>query len=573
MSGNVITPDSFFRALVDATPRMVGVFDGAATVSYANKRWCTYTGTAPGHRLFHKSDRLFHPDDAEVHAALFTALQTISTVSFELRLRRFDDVYRWHEIYIVPLADDDEGQARWMFTCSDIEDQHAIRVAFKDMTAQLVTRSLADRAMTAKLREQNRLMTMAEQIAKVGHWRFDLGTHSVYWSEEVYRAHGYPPTQRPSFKIVIESFEEGHRERVTAYFERAIADGTPFTFESRIVRPDGSVRDVLASGQADRASNGKVVALFGILQDITERKAVERERERLAERISVATKAAQVGIWDWDIRTGAVAWDAIMFRLFGFLGEPFEVTYDTWTAALHPDDLDRAARDLAASASDGTPFDTEFRAVWPNGEVHNIRAMAVVVPDANGAAARMIGTNWDITEARTLADALRKEKDAAAFAAAHDTLTGLLNRRGLEAWIRSKAGLVATLLYLDIDGFKAVNDRGGHAAGDETLRCVARIIQDAVREADVCARIGGDEFVVVLLDVRNRDITMRVFGRITHAVDSLRPLGADDDTRIGMSIGIGNLDGTASSLDALNEADADLYRCKAERKALAHTPR
>jgi diguanylate cyclase (GGDEF)-like protein len=197
--------------------------------------------------------------------------------------------------------------------------------------------------------------------------------------------------------------------------------------------------------------------------------------------------------------------------------------------------------------------------------------MATLVRDADGLADRMVGTNWDITEARTLADKLRHEKDAAASAASHDALTGLLNRRGLEAWIAGKPTLRATLLYLDIDGFKAVNDRGGHAAGDETLRNVARIVKDVVRELDACARIGGDEFVVVLLGDIDREVTMRIFARITSAVDALRPLGSADDTRIGMSIGIGHLDGAASPDEAMLAAGTDLYRCKNERRRLTGT--
>ncbi|MGD0475537.1 MAG: PAS domain-containing protein [Candidatus Velthaea sp.] len=102
-------------------------------------------------------------------------------------------------------------------------------------------------------------------------------------------------------------------------------------------------------------------------------------------------------------------------------------------ASVHPDDRERAEREVALAVSGGPAFDTEFRVVWPNGEIRTIRALATLVNDAAGRPERMIGTNWDITEVRTLAEELRKEKDAATFAAAHDALTGLLNRRGLEA--------------------------------------------------------------------------------------------------------------------------------------------
>jgi len=161
------------------------------------------------------------------------------------------------------------------------------------------------------------------------------------------------------------------------------------------------------------------------------------------------------------------------------------------------------------------------------------------------------------------------ELRAATFAAAHDPLTGVPNRRGLEAWIEQRPTLIATLLYLDIDGFKAVNDRGGHAAGDDTLRLVARIIRHAVREGDQFARMGGDEFLVVLVNVSESEPATDVIERISTAVGALRPLGSDDETRIGMSIGVGHLSGAASFPAALREADADLYRWKSEHHAVA----
>jgi signal transduction histidine kinase/DNA-binding NarL/FixJ family response regulator len=139
----------------------------------------------------------------------------------------------------------------------------------------------------------------------------------------------------------------------------------------------------------------------------------ERERDRLIERITLATDAAQVGIWDFDISTDTLVWDSIMFVLYGLSAANFDPTYRAWFAAIHPEDRERVERTfaIAQSAATGTPFGTEFRVVWPTGDVHNIQAMARVVCDDAGRAVRMIGTNWDITEVRNLAEQLRSETD------------------------------------------------------------------------------------------------------------------------------------------------------------------
>jgi two-component system sensor histidine kinase/response regulator len=137
----------------------------------------------------------------------------------------------------------------------------------------------------------------------------------------------------------------------------------------------------------------------------------ERERERLIERVTLATQAAQIGIWEFEIATDSLVWDSIMFRLYGLPNDAFAPTYGNWVAALHPDDRARVERELADAASSSTRWETEFRVVWPNGEIHHVHAMAITVRDRSGIAGRMIGTNWDVTELRTLAEQLRSEKE------------------------------------------------------------------------------------------------------------------------------------------------------------------
>jgi PAS domain S-box-containing protein len=281
----------------------------------------------------------------------------------------------------------------------------------EDAAARALVSAEHDRVTAAKLVEQNRLMTMAETMVKVGYWRFDLQTQDVHWSDEVYRIHGWLPSCRPTLETVLEAYHRDDRKRVTESIERAMRDGTPYSFEARVVRPDGAVRTILAGGQVVR-DDGTISGLFGAVQDITERRDTERERERLILRIGLATQAAQVGIWDWDIITNEIVWDPMMFALYGFDDGAFSPAYERWTGALYPTDRARAEGEIAQAAATGTPFETEFRIVWPNGAVRHIQAMATVVCDAAGRAERMIGTNSDITEVRTLNAQLRQEKEA-----------------------------------------------------------------------------------------------------------------------------------------------------------------
>ncbi len=159
-----------------------------------------------------------------------------------------------------------------------------------------------------------------------------------------------------------------------------------------------------------------------------------------------------------------------------------------------------------------------------------------------------------------------RELREATFAATHDPLTGLLNRRGLEEWVLQSAEPRGTVLFIDLDDFKSVNDNGGHAAGDRTLSIVAKILRHSVRDSDVVARVGGDEFVVVLVDCDDDSLVADVSSRISSSVARLEPLGAGDGTRIGASVGIGSFEDRVSFADTLGVADADAYRRKVRRR-------
>jgi PAS domain S-box-containing protein len=292
-----------------------------------------------------------------------------------------------------------------------------------DAAARAIVSAQHDRATAATLLEKNRLMTMAEEMVKVGYWRFDLRTQEIQWSDEVYRIHGWPRTRRPILESVLEAYHPDDRGRVSESIERAISQGAAYQFEARIIRPDGAVRSVVANGEVVRGEDGVTCGLFGAIQDITERRDAEREKEQLIARVGLATQAARVGIWDWDMALNGIVWDPTMFALYGFHDAQFTPTYAHWRDALHPDDRARAEGEIAQAALSGAPFETEFRIVWPSGEVRHIRAMAKVVGAMPGAAGRMIGTNWDITEVRVLTEQLRvaAERDRATAATLGET--------------------------------------------------------------------------------------------------------------------------------------------------------
>jgi serine phosphatase RsbU (regulator of sigma subunit)/anti-sigma regulatory factor (Ser/Thr protein kinase) len=164
-------------------------------------------------------------------------------------------------------------------------------------------------------------------------------------------------------------------------------------------------------GRGEFSAEGTLVALVGIFKDITERKDAERARDQLTERVSLATKTGQVGVWEWVIDTGVMTWFTHMFALHGLDPSTAVPSYQLWKSALHAGDRESAVRAIDDALAGREPFDTEFRVVWPNGEVHSIRAQATVLRNTAHEPVRMVGINWDISDVRSLADQMHEEKE------------------------------------------------------------------------------------------------------------------------------------------------------------------
>jgi PAS domain S-box-containing protein len=134
--------------------------------------------------------------------------------------------------------------------------------------------------------------------------------------------------------------------------------------------------------------------------DITERKQAEENIRRLNERISTATRSAQVGIWDWDVVNDRLIWDDQMYVLYGLNKDDFDGAYKAWLKGLHPDDRIFCQEETKRALSGEKDYDTEFRIVWPDRTVHYLKAKGEVIRGADGKALRMIGVNFDITETK-----------------------------------------------------------------------------------------------------------------------------------------------------------------------------
>lgn len=303
----------------------------------------------------------------------------------------------------------------------------------------------------------------------------------------------------------------------------------------------------------------------------------EREFQDLLRRLELALDASQIGVWEHDVRKSGIVWDAQMHRLYQTGETSRLVPTAIWENAIHPDDRDRAFAEFDDAIARRGAYNSEFRIIWPNGEIRHMRSRAHFFVSEDGAPS-FIGAEWDVTADVELAAELQRQRLVAEararaleesnarieHAAEHDYLTGLPNRRLLDKRLAelhgNKSVSSLAVLHLDLDQFKQINDSHGHSAGDTVLRAAALRITAGIPADGMVARVGGDEFVIILWNFAGREELDRI------ASDLQRRLGkkirfGQELLQSGTSIGVAWNNGR-NARNLLTESDLALFQAK-----------
>jgi len=272
---------------------------------------------------------------------------------------------------------------------------------------------------------------------------------------------------------------------------------------------------------------------------------------------------ADHGSWEYDPESREITWSGGVYRIHGVVPGEFDLTYDEVRKLVHPDDLERYATSVADAIAARTPFAVQHRIVRPDGAVRDVVVRGEFLPGAPGEPDRLIGTTQDVTGRQGAEERLW-------HLANHDSLTGLFNRRRLmeelerEVAVARRSGAAGAALMLDLDGFKDINDSLGHVAGDNLLIRVADELRQRLRTTDTLARIGGDEFAIVLpgcTPTAARAIGEQLLEALAHG-PSVRIAGRE--RHVSASVGVAPF-GSSAERDAdglLVEADLAMYRAK-----------
>jgi diguanylate cyclase (GGDEF)-like protein/PAS domain S-box-containing protein len=516
-------------ALLDLLPEAVVQTDGQWCFTYVNPAWQNLTGHSTVAMMGQSLMTLVHPEDRH---ALSTGVPTF-------RLAYATAGYGWVRLRLHTQCD----------------------AAGAVLSRQGVLTELAQATEQALIEDRLRYLRLLETIDGVV-WEAERGVGNTFLSTQVQRLFGYSVDEwraDPDFwrkhvhpddyAAALDIDEAAYRATHSFAYEmnyRFIASG------GRMVWVRDLCRVVVEAGQPTR--------MIGLMIDVTQAKQVQLDLQQSETRYVLATQGSNDGIWDWDLQRNELHVSPRFNHMLGNVDAPLRYADGAafFSRLMDPDDRQRATRAYQRHLAGETPhLAVDFRAHHASGGLLWVSWRGLAQLEA-GVAIRMAGSLTDLAQRGSSYDALTQ-------------LPGRpLLRDRLEHAIAATQDLAApnaettqfAVLLLDLNRFKAVNDEYGHQAGDALLQQVARRLERSVRQADLVARMGGDEFVVLLESVD----TAKAQARAEHVVAVLAApyhLGAHT-VLTGASVGVVSSAAACSTVDAfLRAADQAMYQAKA----------
>jgi diguanylate cyclase (GGDEF)-like protein/PAS domain S-box-containing protein len=379
-----------FKILSEFSP--IGVFyaNAQGECTYTNRRWQEIYDLSIEQSLGNGWSDSLHPEDKEkvFHQWSLTA-QTGHVFDMEFRIET-----KQHSIKYV------HSKARPIF------DKDGTLIGYvgsvEDATARVNSRET--------IRKSQNLLNRTGKMAGIGGWEVDLKTNSIYWSAETCHIHEAPIGYQPSLENALDFYSEESKPLIEAAVKKAIETGEPWDLELSIINFNSELVWVRAVGSVE-FENGKAIRLVGTFQNINEEVKRRKIEQDIKERMKLATDSGCIGIWDLDIETGKLYWDPWMYRLYGV--EQFQGDLDNsyWKSRVHPEDLSKVEEIMFQSIEKQVPLALEFRVIWDDQSIHFIKASGNVKYNEHEKPVRIVGANWDVTDARLLSKQLKEKHE------------------------------------------------------------------------------------------------------------------------------------------------------------------
>jgi diguanylate cyclase (GGDEF)-like protein/PAS domain S-box-containing protein len=528
-------------AILDMLPGLVAYFDRDLTYRYANATYAAWRGIAPDQIVGRHCREIVGEGNFPTVLPRLTEALAGTPVTYEYTLFDGGDARRVQGSYV-----------------PDVDADGVIRGV-----VVLVTDISVRRDLEARIAEKEIMFNDAFEHAPVGmavtnaDGRMErvnaafaamLGLTVVQLAGLDFRTITHPDDQEADARLFAEVVAGGRDD---------------YTLEKRYIHKNGEPVYASLAVSAVRAPDGALIRVIAHIQDVTERRRADRALQEINARMTLAMEAVRGGFWHIDVETKRFETSPSFSRFVRGPERSGPIDLDTYGDYIAPANRDAASvQTLLDGEIDNASVEYELSTIngprWMRCDRKLLRA-------ADGSPLRIVGVTIDISEDR-------ERQLRAVVAAETDPLTGLLNRRGLDQRLaQTSPGVAVGIIAIDLDRFKAINDRFGHSVGDTVLVEVARRLRRAVRASDHLARLGGDEFAVLLPDADDARLSV-VANRIERAL--CERMTSDGITLpVGGSVGAVLMDGSTTSSAVQNfaaawgRADAALYTAKRDRTA------
>ncbi|MCK9684509.1 PAS domain S-box protein [Scleromatobacter humisilvae] len=484
------------RTITDNLPATIVRMDTNLVCSYANEHMRRLYGIDPAllvgmsHRAFRGEEEwaLIGPN---VEAALRGEVRRFEVPAL------INGRQQWVQQNLIPETDTDGRIVGYLSVTFDISER---------------------KQQEEELRKSELFLDRTGKMAGVGGWEVDLVTGLVVWSRETRRIHGVGDDYVPDLQAALQFYAPEARETLQDAIRSAMTDGTPWDMELPFVRIDGRRLWVRAVGSAEFAS-GVPVRLVGAFQDISDKVAQRLEIKEINDRVALATESGGIGIWELDIATGELIWDARMYQLFGDNSGGRASPVLLWNERVHPDDLPGLQEAMRQATLGDRMLDRDYRVVLEDGRIRHLRGTARARRDADGKPRCLIGAAWDITELRELAASLAEDRSLLSV-----TLESIgdavitTNARGQITWLNPVAERLTGWTSLEAIGrvltqvFHIVDEATREPAPDPVKACLEQGRRVAQSTNTLLLSRNGDEFGIQ---------------------DSIAPIRRDDGTVLG----------------------------------------